>query len=366
MSNDEMLDPIVQSAIRDAQKALGTYEEFGVLGDEVGRINGGLPQNRVWVRKIISDGQYSKAYIAIAHTHKTGAYMVYAGSPVVLGYVNRELAIMGQNHKTTESLGYNPAVLNTGDASLQGVATTDILPLLCHAVGTSATPSTKVGIKSFRYFTVENTIGWYNGGVSTQVDLASSIPTAGDHCYACIFFNTGNQTFTVVASTPKVLAIPLADSDKQICFNGMPPYSIPVAMWRLQNAQTAVTQADFVEDLRPLYGQGTARQNLSATTNPAVTDDSGDGYGVGSVWINLTLDTIYICTDASVGSANWELLSTGAGFTSWTMAGQTGSEAVTDGQTATWSGDGYVETVESGTRTIVISYVATPLHLMGW
>ena len=368
MSYDDEIwaSPEVQSAIRGAQKSLGVTEKLCVLGDDSGRIDGGLPRNRIWVREVIADGNFDKAKLAIAMTHLTGNYTVFAGSAVIVGYIGNELYVKGQNHRVMEAIGYNPAVLNTGNPSLQGVATTDLMPLLCHAVGTSASPSTKVGIKSFRYSTVENTIGWYSAGVSTQVDLASYIPSAGNHVYACIFFNTPNQTFSVVASTPKVLAIPLADSDKQACFNAKPPYSIPVAMWRLQNGQTAVTQADFVEDLRPLYGNGTSRQNLSATTNPAITDDSGDGYGIGSVWINVTLDTIYICTDATVGSAVWKLLSTGAGFTSWTMAGDTGSETVTDGQTATWAGDGYIETVESGTRTIITRYVATPLHLMGW
>lgn len=52
--------------------------------------------------------------------------------------------------------------------------------------------------------------------------------------------------------------------------------------------------------------------NYSATAAPTVNDDSGDGYGVGSLWIDTTNDNIYGCTDASSGAANWELLN-GAG-----------------------------------------------------
>jgi len=157
MSYDEVMQsPEVQSAIRETQKTLGSYEELGVLGDEVGRIDGGLPTNRVYVRKIVANGQYSKAYTAIALTHKTNPYYVYAGSPVVLGYIGKQLYISGQSHRVLEALGYNPSVLNPANPSVQGIATTDILPLLCRAVGTSATPSTKVGVKTFRYYTVEN------------------------------------------------------------------------------------------------------------------------------------------------------------------------------------------------------------------
>jgi hypothetical protein len=50
------------------------------------------------------------------------------------------------------------------------------------------------------------------------------------------------------------------------------------------------------------------KNNFTATANPAVTDDSGDGYSVGSVWINLTLDRAYLLTDAAAGAANWLLL----------------------------------------------------------
>ena len=42
-----------------------------------------------------------------------------------------------------------------------------------------------------------------------------------------------------------------------------------------------------------------------ATVAPAVTDDSGDGYAVGSIWIDVTGDDAYICVDASVGAAVW-------------------------------------------------------------
>lgn len=54
--------------------------------------------------------------------------------------------------------------------------------------------------------------------------------------------------------------------------------------------------------------------NLSATTNPGVGNDSTQSYEVGSVWINTTSGAIYICTSAVAGSATWVLFDTsGAG-----------------------------------------------------
>ncbi len=45
--------------------------------------------------------------------------------------------------------------------------------------------------------------------------------------------------------------------------------------------------------------------NFAATTAPTVGDDSGDGYSVGSRWVDTTADESYICTDASLGAAVW-------------------------------------------------------------
>jgi len=53
------------------------------------------------------------------------------------------------------------------------------------------------------------------------------------------------------------------------------------------------------------------RQNFSAIVAPAVTDDSSKGYGPGSVWVDLTADRYYICTDGTVGAAVWHIADAG-------------------------------------------------------
>ena len=45
--------------------------------------------------------------------------------------------------------------------------------------------------------------------------------------------------------------------------------------------------------------------NYSATAAPTVNDDSGDGYSVGSIWVDVTNDDAYILVDASSGAAIW-------------------------------------------------------------
>lgn len=70
--------------------------------------------------------------------------------------------------------------------------------------------------------------------------------------------------------------------------------------------QACNTNKDLTDANLPLM-------KFNATTNPAVTDDSGDGYGVGSVWINISASPrrVYVCTNPSLGAAVW--LQSGAG-----------------------------------------------------
>jgi hypothetical protein len=47
----------------------------------------------------------------------------------------------------------------------------------------------------------------------------------------------------------------------------------------------------------------------SAATNPTVNDDSGDGYAVGTRWLNTTTRSTFIAIDVTVGAAVWLKLS---------------------------------------------------------
>jgi len=64
------------------------------------------------------------------------------------------------------------------------------------------------------------------------------------------------------------------------------------------NALTDPTKWVLLFDLGKL-------NNYTATTNPTVNDDSADGYGVGSFWLNQTSGGVYVCFSASVGAAVW-------------------------------------------------------------
>lgn len=45
--------------------------------------------------------------------------------------------------------------------------------------------------------------------------------------------------------------------------------------------------------------------NLSASTDPTTTDDTSAGYAPGSIWVNTTGDSAWVCVDATASAAIW-------------------------------------------------------------
>jgi hypothetical protein len=52
------------------------------------------------------------------------------------------------------------------------------------------------------------------------------------------------------------------------------------------------------------------RNNFEATADPGATDDSGDGYAVGSRWINQASNQEFVCVDTTASSAVWKQTTT--------------------------------------------------------
>jgi len=51
-------------------------------------------------------------------------------------------------------------------------------------------------------------------------------------------------------------------------------------------------------------------QPVSIAGVPGASNDQDEGYGPGSVWINTSLNDVYICCDASTGAAVWKIIAT--------------------------------------------------------
>lgn len=54
--------------------------------------------------------------------------------------------------------------------------------------------------------------------------------------------------------------------------------------------------------------------NLSATTDPGVSNDTTQGYSVGSQWINTSTNRIWTAISVAAGAAVWVLDGGGSGF----------------------------------------------------
>lgn len=48
------------------------------------------------------------------------------------------------------------------------------------------------------------------------------------------------------------------------------------------------------------------RAPFPSISNPTSGDDSADGFAAGSTWLNTTTDTMWVCVDATTGSAVWK------------------------------------------------------------
>jgi hypothetical protein len=107
---------------------------------------------------------------------------------------------------------------------------------------------------------------------------------------------------------------------------------------------TNVAAAGAVMDSDISEGEGMVRKtgagayeaiktNLAASVAPDANDDTGDGYVVGSTWIDTTADKAYVCLDATSTAAVWKETTQSAGATAVTAA-----SVITD--TAVVVGDG--------------------------
>lgn len=67
-------------------------------------------------------------------------------------------------------------------------------------------------------------------------------------------------------------------------------------------------RTDLTDPLHNFLTANVEKANFSATSAPTQSDDSGDSYGVGSLWIDVANDRAYICVDATPNAAVWNPL----------------------------------------------------------
>lgn len=110
------------------------------------------------------------------------------------------------------------------------------------------------------------------------------------------------------------------------------------------------------------------KNNSSALVDPAVTDDSGAGYAIGSTWINTVGDTVWRCTDASAGAAVWKDVSASGTVTTETVevpfafntASPLAIRSMVAGETVINAEIQIITTFDDGAAALDLGTVATP------
>ena len=112
------------------------------------------------------------------------------------------------------------------------------------------------------------------------------------------------------------------------------------------------------------------KNNFAGVVDPTVNDDSGDGYAIGSVWINTVTDKQFICFDATAAAAIWEEAGGAGGggldvFYTDDMEGQTLTSQFTTGNNATFDNGGTLDGAISADAATQINGTQSFKYTMG-
>ena len=71
------------------------------------------------------------------------------------------------------------------------------------------------------------------------------------------------------------------------------------------NAPPIDLQTSVVGYLLPINGGTGGKNNVTATSNPTVTDDVNAGYAPGNIWLNSTTGRFFVCAVNTASAASW-------------------------------------------------------------
>lgn len=116
---------------------------------------------------------------------------------------------------------------------------------------------------------------------------------------------TRSLKFPATSSTTTAL-LPEPTANATILFDGTSgTFKVGPTSTQITSAEANATAAAASAAAAAASAALVPLSKYDATTNPTVNDDSGDGYSVGSVWINTTTRQVFTCEDATVGAAVW-------------------------------------------------------------
>jgi hypothetical protein len=229
------------------------YNKGAVIGDESGNTHAGL--GKIWVRfRAGIDGTGNVTYGPAVKVNRGDAnYWDKANAPVRVIYdENDELTVKGVDNREARGANLDTGMLNYGSKVSRWFLLKYAITAACRPVGTTADPSTLVSVRGMVY--VDNYGDIHDlpetARQADKIDLAAYIPVAGYHRIVCVFARTIANTYQVVGSTAQLETSDLDLTDFQECFDQQDAETIPLAAYKLANAQSSIDIRHLAEDLR--------------------------------------------------------------------------------------------------------------------
>lgn len=188
-----------------------------------------------------------------------------------------------------------------------------------------------------------------------SVGAAVALLTSGQHQPGLLYFDeeTGKMNVVTGAAISAAGVLPSRNEFQDYDYLAIvkPPHSRAVSNVYLYYGQTTLDELDYrrKDDPRILF-TASLRHRYGATAAPTTGDDSDDGYGVGSVWIDTTTDKAYICVDSTPAAAVWYETGGGGASSPLTTKGDVYTYSTADDRLPV-GGDGEVLTADSGEPT---------------
>lgn len=146
----------------------------------------------------------------------------------------------------------NAIQLNTGFPQNKYIRLKNVARLICRPVGGNPGTSTLVGVRGLLYDDNYNDLNRFTATarVADKLDLASFIPSAGNHAVVIVHLDTFNNTIVATSSTAQGLATSLDFTDYQEAMDAGHTDYIPIQAFHLADAQTSINNTHLGEDLR--------------------------------------------------------------------------------------------------------------------
>ena len=278
------------------RKRLNLDKIRAILGDAQGRLYVNGRPGYMYVRLAASDGNYTHPAMA----RVGGVFDVRPGVPVILTRdSDGALSITGADFIGQLQAGYDPRMNNAADKNIFGfVSQRQFATLRCQPIPQQLA----VSVKAWIYVDAEGLLHEFEGGVITL-----NSPAPNYHYLATIFLST-DDTLEVRYSTPKLLSDVLEGVDVQECLDTRSPSAVPIASWRIQGGTTQLKDEDLYYDFRQILNLPQVRHNFSASLAPTPSDDASKGYSRGSLWIDTSSQSAYICVANTTANAIWKRL----------------------------------------------------------